>query len=170
MAAPVTRTVTQKEMAELLGLTPERLRQLVPEGLPQANRDGRPCYVPREVIRWFRDREREAGRREGSGDGAPNELLERARKLKAEADLKELELAERRRLLLPSDEFLARWSSLVGTFAAVATGQLQQFERKIVQATTPADARRVTDAMRLALLRGAQEFADQTAAAIEDAA
>src|SRR4051794_18347075 len=60
------------------------------------------------VARWYADR---AVRQAAASTPALGEIVEatgRARKVRAEADLKELELAERRRQLIPSDEYQRR--------------------------------------------------------------
>jgi hypothetical protein len=145
-----------QEFADLLGLTRQRVHQLVQDGMPHRRRNNATRFVPRESIAWLRERDRESARSSES----PSEADERARKLRAEADLKELELSERRRALVPIAEAETFLDSFVGGFAAVAAGRLQTFERDIVQAKGAGDARRLTQRMHAALMAGAQEYAD----------
>lgn len=151
-------SVTQSAIAEILGVTTERVRQLVHDGLPQVDVGGKRKYVPRDVIRWLRERDKEQARRDVAG-GA-DESASKARKTAAEADLKELELAERRRELIPSEEYQTQLDALVGGFAAVALGRLQQFERKIVSVRDAPGARLLTQQMTEALMQGAQDYAE----------
>lgn len=150
-------TVSLSAIAELLGVSTRQIQNYRAEGMPVRQTSGKISYVPRECIRWRIERERDSA----LAATAPLEPLERARKLRAEADLKELELKERRRALVPVEEFQARIDALVGGLVAVASGRLQRFEREIVAATTPAAARKITERIHDALFEGARAFADE---------
>lgn len=158
--APKVHTVSVAEFADWHGLTSERIYQLIQQGMPHRKQSGKTRIVPKDANRWFRERAREDARRESQGD-KPNEDDERARKLAAEATLKELELAERRGQLIPLVDYQERLDQFVGGLAAVAAGQLQRYERDIVRTTTAPDARRLTQQIHAALMRGAQEYAER---------
>lgn len=74
-----------------------------------------------------------------AGNGL-NPAAEKARKDRADADLKELELAKRKRELLEADEVVAGWSALVLTWkerirgvAAVATVRIPGFSKPMAR-------------------------------------
>jgi phage terminase Nu1 subunit (DNA packaging protein) len=95
--------------------------------------------------------------------GDLNEARERARKTRAEADMKEMDREERRRSLVPAKISTEYIEAFVGGLASVAAGQLGRFERDIVKAETPAEARAVRMNIHRALMEGAQRYADDLA-------
>ncbi|NOT09682.1 MAG: hypothetical protein HOP28_15930 [Gemmatimonadales bacterium] len=115
--------------------------------------NGRPRFVVAEVVEWLRDHEREEARR---GD-SPTESQERSRKLRADADYRELQIKERRRDLVPAVDFDEVVEEIATTLASVSAGQLQSFERDMLQLKTPAEARRLTERMHAALMEGAKK-------------
>lgn len=124
------------------------------------------------VARWYADRAVRHAAATTPALGEIVEATERARKVRAEADLKELELAERRRQLIPSDEYQRRLDDFVGGFGATAAGRLTPFERDIVKATDAPAARKITQRIQAALMAGAQEYAELVEAearALDDA-
>lgn len=154
--APRVQKLTVAQFADLMGLSAERIRQFIRSGMPHRQGARGAEVVPREAIQWIRERDREETRSET----APDEATERARKLRAEADIKEIDREERRGALIPVAIYQDRLDATAGGFAAVAAGQLQRFERDIVRAETPADARKITQQIHAALMRGAHEYAD----------
>lgn len=160
MAAPRTNTVTQKELADLVGLTPERLRQLKLRGLPFVTEGGKTKYVVREVVKWMReDAARQVREELAAKAGKLSESEERALLVRVQRESAELDLAEKRRALIPTAEASARYEAFVGSFSAVARGQLQRFEKDIVMAADTVAARRVTQKITGALMSGARELA-----------
>lgn len=156
------------EIAHLLGVTTRQVANYRAEGMPHRSRGGRLTYVPSECVRWRLERARDEVRREV----APDREVEQARKLRAEADLKELELKERRGALVSVEDFEEQIDAVIAGLAAVASGQLQRFERRIVAATTAGQARKLTEAIHDALMEGAREYARQLeaeASALDDA-
>lgn len=82
--------VTQKELANLLGLTARQVANLVERGMPSVAGDGRREYDAPACIAWYRD----AKIAEAVADAGPDTLdAQRTRKTAAEARLAELELA-----------------------------------------------------------------------------
>lgn len=152
-------TVSTATFADWCSVSSRTVQTWVRQGMPHRVRaHGGAEVVPREAIRWVRERDAEVLREKLVASGE-NEST-RSRKLRLEADLKQLDLDERRRALIPAAESVAFAERFVGGFAAVATGQLARFERTIRKAETPTEAREVTRAIRNALMRGAREFAD----------
>lgn len=152
--APPVKDISVKEFAELVGLTTVRIYQLVKEGMPHRKRKRGTRIVPRDSITWMLEKAAEAAKPKNEAPSA------RARLDLAQAELKELEVEERRKLLIPLDAFDTFVDALVGGFAAVAAGRLQRFERDIVIAASAPDARKVTERIHAALMEGAQEYAD----------
>lgn len=145
------------EFAELLGITVRQLTNYRAEGMPHRMANGVATYVPSECIKWLLARERDLAR----AAAVPGEASERVRKTRADADLRELELLERRRQLVPTVEFQEALDAIIGGFVAVAAGQLQRYEREIVQVATLAAARGLTEQMHDALMLAARRYADQ---------
>lgn len=164
--APPIKDVSVADFADILGVTSARVYQFIQEGMPHRKRVKKGTrIVPREAIQWRIEREREQARPEDGRPPRPRDRLEIA-----QAELKELEVLEVRKSLIPIEEFETFVDSFVGGFAAVASGRLQRFERDIVEASSPATARKLTEQIHGALMAGAQEYGehlDDEAAALE---
>lgn len=141
------------------------MRQWTIAGCPRLS-DG--TYIAAETITWRIQRELQLARPAKAEGEKP--VTEMNRKLAAEADLKELQLAQLRGELVTVEAHTEVVARIAGGFAAVASGQLARFERRIVQATTPAAARVVTQEIHRALMEGAQDLADDLDDAAEEAA
>lgn len=161
---PRPKTVSLTEIADVFGVTTETIRLWRKAGMPSRKESGRPTFVIAECVQWRREQDREDVRVD---DGLDKDA-EMAAKLRVERELKELELAERRSRVVPIEVYQERLDSFLGGLMAVVDGRLQQFERDIVQADTPPDARRITDAIRAELRRGATEYADELERAAEE--
>lgn len=162
--APPVKDVSVQEFATDHGVTSQRVYQWIQAGMPHRSRKSGTRVVRAEANRWIRERDQEQARSETG----PDEAKERARKVKAEADLKELEVAERRKQLIPADEYAVFVENFIGGFAAVASGQLQRFEREMVRAMTPGEARAITQKQQAALMEGARQYAQQLEAEAEE--
>jgi len=93
--------LTADELADILGLTAGRVRQLVKLGMP---RTGRGEYGLRACVRWLL----EYWRDKAMGTGAGSSLEEsKRRKMAAEAGLKETRLQQDRGDLVPKAELWA---------------------------------------------------------------
>lgn len=143
-------------LARLVAVSRETVRQWTLAGCPRLD-DGH--YVIAEVVSWLRRRERETALAESKRDEKPK--TEMNRKIAAEAELKELQLERERGLVIEVEDAEERIARVVGGFAAVASGRLTRFEREIVRCTTPADARKLTERIRGALMEGAHGLADE---------
>src|SRR5215210_3670915 len=102
--APKTETVPVSEFARDHGVTPTSARNWIAEGMPYRNEPGGRRVVRAEANRWLR----EEIRCKALAEVSPSEVDERVRKTRIEADLKELELQERRRKLVPADTYQER--------------------------------------------------------------
>lgn len=159
--APPVRTVSVKAFGVLYDVTPERVYQLIQEGLPHRKRARSTQIVPAEAIRWLQER----AVAKAAKPAVPIEALrrsdEQARKIRAEADLKELELAERRGELVAVEAHTEVVETFLGGLAAVSSGQLSRFEREIIRVTTPAEARQLTRKIHAAMMEAARTHADK---------
>lgn len=159
--APPVNAVTVAAFAEILGRTPERVYQLIQQGMPHRKLARSTKIVPAEAIQWLRDRDVEKAAKPAEAPAAELvEAVERARKLRAEADLKELDLAERRGQLVQVEIHTETVDKFLGGLVAVASGQLARFEREIIRAATPAEARILTRKIHAALMEGTRDYAD----------
>lgn len=149
--------VNVTELSRLLGFTREMVRQWTLKGCPRRD-DG--SFVVAEVVAWLRQRERESA----ASETAPDEAQERARKLRAEADLKEIELAKARGDLVPVGEYRSELEVALGRMRAVVSGQLARFERRMVACGTAAEARQLARDIEEAICIGGVGLAD----ALED--
>lgn len=159
--APPVKDVSVKQFADLVGVTPERIYQLIQSGLPHRKRGKTGTrVVPKDAIKWLRDRDRA----EAVVEKALDEAKERARKTRAEADMKEIQLSELRAAVVKTSEATTFLEAFVGGFASVSAGQLGRFEREFIKVTTAADARTLRVRIHRALMEGAQRYADEMAA------
>jgi phage terminase Nu1 subunit (DNA packaging protein) len=159
--APKIPTLSLQEMADEMGVTTRTIQNYVRDGMPHRGKSGAPRFVNRECQKWLRETEVEsavARERDRAGLDKEKEL---AGKYRVERLLKEHEYDVERARFTPKDETQAVIDEIVGGFAAVAAGRLRRFERDIVQAVTPADARRLTQAIHAALMDGGREFRRQ---------
>lgn len=110
MPAEAPGTVTEAHLADFLGLTSRRVRDLVSDGVIPKAAPGRfdARLATRAYCEWLRDK---ASKGRGSQDPAYRE--ERTRLAKQQADKAELANAAQRRELLPAAEVLNAWSLIL---------------------------------------------------------
>jgi len=92
--------VAIEKVADALNLTPRRVQQLVKEGLP---REAKGQYDPVKCLLWYVRylQNKLKSKPVDSGDGVfTSEREERVRRLRADSEIKELNLAERRKKLV----------------------------------------------------------------------
>ena len=105
------KEVTQKEMAEFLGVGQPAVLAYRKDGCP-ARQSGRNwLYDTGEVVEWLKDRARKSAE-------APEAAEERARLLRAQAELKEMDIAVRRGDLVEREQAEKAWADLVMAFRA----------------------------------------------------
>lgn len=98
--------VKQADLCALLGVTDRTIQRWHEQGLPRHG-EGRGCtYVWEEVLAWY------VAFVSGSRGGG--QIGDRERKLKAEADLAEMEAAEQAKELLRASEVRQAWTSFLG--------------------------------------------------------
>jgi phage terminase Nu1 subunit (DNA packaging protein) len=94
--------LTKSDVAKLISLTPQRVGQLTEAGVLKLNPRG--LYVPAEVVAaYVAHREHIAAQRLGGGGSYTDA---RAAKMRADAALSQIELAERQRELVRTDSVL----------------------------------------------------------------
>ena len=97
----------QGELAEWLGVTRATIHEWQDGGLPYTVRDDGNGYHMPSVIRWLHRRET------GDENESPKDRLARV-----QADRVELDIAQQRRVLIPSSEVAETWSRIVMTVRA----------------------------------------------------
>ena len=98
----MTESLPQKELATRLNISSRQVRNLVNEGMPVDHSGPRPAYPWPEAMHWYIQRQVDMAVPE-HGDQAELEL----RKLRAEAEKKELEVAVAKRELVHLSELEA---------------------------------------------------------------
>jgi hypothetical protein len=163
--APKIEEVSVAEFSAMCGVTPQRVYQWIQEGMPHRKRKkGDTRVVAREGIKWLIDR---AVAEAKKGQGL-DEDVEKIRRMRAEAGLKELELKERAGELVPQKEWGAFIDAFTGGLSAASGGELQRFEREIIRASNAGEARALTTKIRTAMMVAAQRFADQLTEEADD--
>jgi len=111
-------TVDVSKVASFLNLTETRIQQLVKEGMPK---EARGQYDPIKCAHWYIRYLQSALEKKSlptPEGGYAGEREERVRLVRAEADLKEMELAKERSLLVPIPEIEKAIADLVLTTKA----------------------------------------------------
>jgi phage terminase Nu1 subunit (DNA packaging protein) len=152
--------LNRKETALALDIDPTTLDHWADRGCPgQRAGKGLPArYVLGEVVRWWIDREVEKALEQvQSADDHDLDAL-RARKLAAEAGLKELQLRRANADLIPADEFDAALKSMLTAAQVQACEVLPvRAARRLVGET---DERRLREALRDEARQACAEIAD----------
>lgn len=93
----MSRSIPQKELAAILGLSTRQIRNLEAEGMPHEAEGARKSYPIPDAVQWYVAREQERAQ--------PTDIEDaKKRKLTAEAETAELELARMRgQLVLVED-------------------------------------------------------------------
>jgi phage terminase Nu1 subunit (DNA packaging protein) len=98
MPGPRSVEITGTALADTLGVSTGQVSNWKGEGMPFRDKNGRPVYVVRDVVRWLRDQAKKESRSD-----QPDKAIEEARKLRAQADVAEMERDERAGLLVRRD-------------------------------------------------------------------
>ena len=131
-SSPVESQITKAEAAERLGLTERRLEQLVVEdpSIPCVGRGAKRRFQWPALIEWERKRQFQLGVR----SIRPQSVEEaRARKLAAEADLAEIELAERRKQLVPAALFRQEYEGACARLRAALLNAAHRYAPQFVE-------------------------------------
>ena len=106
------------KVASALNLTTQRVHQLVKEGLP---REGRGSYDPVKCMLWYVRYLQSALEKKSVptlDGGFSGERVERVRLLRADADLREMELASQRSSVIPVADYERTLAAVVLTIKA----------------------------------------------------
>lgn len=155
-----TKKLTREEAREALGSMPERsFARLVSEGLPRGGKGQSVWFPYPEIWHWYVDRERQSAKAEVKQKDMGLHESEKM-EAQAKAEMARMKAEQMRGELIPAALHQQRLNAFVGGFVAVVNGRLGQFDSDIVAAKTPAEARKVVEAMKVQLLKGGQEYAD----------
>lgn len=97
MPRPTSEELTATDAAATLGVSVSTITDWKAAGMPHRMKSGRPVYVIRDVVRWLREEEKRKARDES---GLPDKAIEEARKMRAQADIAEMDRDERAGLLV----------------------------------------------------------------------
>ncbi|HTS88113.1 MAG TPA: hypothetical protein VMG41_06435 [Gemmatimonadales bacterium] len=151
--------IEQAQAAHWLGITRQSLGVWAQRpGAPVVMRNGKRLLRWPAFPRW---RERELERQVRAESRSPRLAAAAERYEVARARKMELETEALEGTLVPLADYEQELNKVVGTLAAVASGELMRFERDIVTCQTPAEARRITQEIHAALMRGANQAADE---------
>jgi hypothetical protein len=160
-------TLSAKALADLLQVNRSAVFQWKDAGCPFRKGSKGFEFVVSEVVAWLEKRAEERGRKSAESQDGQSPY---AQKQLADAEYRRIQIEQLRGSLIEVDVVREEYERFVGGFAAVATGRLQRFEREILQTTSPADARRLTQRMHAALMEGAQEYAAEIETTEDDEA
>jgi phage terminase Nu1 subunit (DNA packaging protein) len=124
-------------IAKLLDLSERRVQQLSREGvIPKANRGQYDLIGSvRGYVRYLRDQALKAQA------GAPDYAAERARFIRARADLAEMEAEEKRRSLIAADEIEAAWVAVLALLRTRLLGLPDRLAPQVFDQSTIGDTR-----------------------------
>lgn len=146
MSLPPETLVTDAELAALVGVSARRIRQLAESGTLERAERGR--YQLGPAVRALLE--------QASGSGSELQR-ERIRKLRADADLAELELAKQRGEVAPIEEAEAVWGRFCGI---LRTNMMQIPARAVLQLLGCTDETefkaKLADEIKLALAAAAE--------------
>jgi len=163
-----TRKLTRSQACSALGDMPERsFARLVSEGLPRGGKGHAVWFPWPEIWHWYVDRERKSAR---DAVKVPDMGLAESERTEAQAkaEIAKMKAEEMRGDLIPADLHQSRLNAFVGGMMSVVDGRLNRFERDIVAAGTPAEARKVVDAIKRSVKQGGLELADRIEAEPEE--
>lgn len=144
------REVSRDFLAAVLGVDVRSIKNYVDDGMPKV---GRGRFHLRGCIQWYAERLRLATAGSSDLDAA------RQRKTLAEAEMAEIDLAERRNEVIPLDVHESRLEAIAGRLAAQCKG-LDRFIAPVQRATTSVEAKGVLDDVSDALLASLRAVAD----------
>jgi phage terminase Nu1 subunit (DNA packaging protein) len=144
----------QKDLASLFQVESRTIRLWVQAGCPERRINGRPMYSLTDVIAWRREEDqRTAG-------ATPDEARERVLKLRAERELVELKLDERRKVLVPSADVDRQWSRIAGVLRSRLLASRGRWAPRIIGLAGMKDAARIMDEMIADVLESLRDSAD----------
>lgn len=110
------KLITQKECAEMLGLTSRQIHNLVEQGMPRRARNGKAMYPWPSSLRWYLQHKSEQVAAK-KGEKTPNADIF-TRKLEAETRLQEIELEKEEGQLVALDYMERQLTETLGRVRA----------------------------------------------------
>lgn len=148
--------ISTAELARIFGVDERTIRNWVALGCPQRMRSKRPAYLLSEVVPWRRQRDKVE-----SATDKPDLAAEQARKLRADADLAELKVQERRAELVPAANVERQMERLCATLRSRVLGVRGRWAPRILGLGTMPDATRVLDELANYVLEALRSAADE---------
>lgn len=152
--------VSSIELARFLDLeSKRRVEQLVHEGMPRA---GPGKYDVGACMAWYIRFQKKIIRGGSGGDGAAASIRdERARGLRAENALKEMEVAKRRGELIGVDEAVSLWEGAIERMRAKMIASVNVSAPKIVGIKTVAQAHAALEGIVYEALAASAQIGDE---------
>lgn len=147
------KVLTQAALAKVFRKSRETIRQWEKAGMPR-RRDG---FVLEDCIEWREAKIRDEAKRD---DEALDEVKERARKLKEDADRLALDNARKRRELVPAHQVTQHWERVLGVLRSRILAARGRWAPRIMGLGTMAEATQTLDALADDLLAVLRESAD----------
>jgi phage terminase Nu1 subunit (DNA packaging protein) len=155
--APPTALLGPSDLAKLLKVTRQAIHDWRKQGLPCRIVSGSPKFTVAEVMEWRLERAREVAR----SNDAPDEAKERARKMRADADLSELKGAQMRGELVPVADVTRETERLCAVLRARVLSIRGRWAPKVLGLGTMAEATAAMDALTADVLAALQDSADE---------
>jgi phage terminase Nu1 subunit (DNA packaging protein) len=156
MPAP-RRTVSAAELCALFAVAPPTVTEWVKGGCPHRRRGSRYEFVVSEVADWRVQRAKRVAREET----APDESAERARKLRADADMAELRVRQRRGELVAAVDVERSHEQLCAVVRSRVLGLRGRWAPKVLGLGTMAEATRTMDDLANDILAALVDGADE---------
>jgi phage terminase Nu1 subunit (DNA packaging protein) len=139
------KLVTQKECAELFGLTSRQIHNLVEQGMPRRARAGKAMYPWPSSLRWYlQHKDQQAAAK--TGKEAPNADVFR-RKLEAETRLQEIELEKEEGQLVALDYMERQLTGVLSRVRAQLLNMPGKYAPTMVGVRTIAEAQTRIESM-----------------------
>jgi phage terminase Nu1 subunit (DNA packaging protein) len=143
-------------LAQLLGVSQRQVAQLAKQGMPHEGE----MYDVAACVQWYVRRRSHAAR-------PANELKARTRKLTADAEISELNLAERRGNLIPMSVHEQRVEALARRLFAALTGQTTPLVMQAFPELPPLEAERKAEAIADGLIAACRATVDEIDEAVD---
>jgi phage terminase Nu1 subunit (DNA packaging protein) len=148
-------SLTQSEIATLLGLSTRQVRNLVDQGAPGVNsKDGKVAFDGPVFMAWYWKRKIDDAVAEAS---PPDEWDARARKETVQARILENELAVNEKRLVNSEMIAEQWAKILGLVNEAITG-IEGKAQRFVGLRTPAEAKAALRDLRIEVQKVAADL------------
>jgi phage terminase Nu1 subunit (DNA packaging protein) len=140
----VTTYKSQSQVSELLGVTTRQVHNLTEKGMPRRVENGRPKYPWPDALKWYIAFKVSV---EAAKANPVDFEAARARKMAADAELAEMEVARTRGEQVPIDAFRIALDEMSGHIRAQLLAASGRYSARLVGATTLPAAQRALDAV-----------------------